>query len=102
MTSSCAVLCLSTEATLAATIRSELVANAYEPASSESCVGIGASHNGCATVQYRHHNKPADEEDSYMVMCGRKRSVVSPIPPELPPIPAKGNKEAIYAEIGNK
>ena len=92
------------EANVIAAIRSEPQTNPYSnsvPTTSEPCADIGASFNGCATVQYRNHNKPADE-DAYMVMCGRKRSVYSPLPPELPPTPPELNKEALYAEIGNK
>ena len=93
------------EATVAAAIRSEPRprTNTYNsvPTTSEPCADIGASLNGCVAVQYRNHNKPADE-DAYMVMCGRKRSVCSPLPPELPPTLPELNKEALYDEIGNK
>ena len=50
-----------------------------------------------------HRNKTAaaDDEDVYMVMAGRRRSVCSPGPSEMAATIAKDNKEfAIYAEIG--
>ena len=73
-----------------------------EPTDSGDHLRLSASCTGDPVVQW-HRNKTtaADDEDAYMVMAGRRRSVCSPGPPEMAATIAKDNKAfAIYAEIG--
>lgn len=93
---SCTTLPIITEANLAAAISNELE-NPYQmdPTESGDPLRLSAS---CAL------NKTAPEDDDvYMVMAGRRRSVLSPGPlPVVDNIAAKEDNKAyaIYAEIG--
>ena len=92
-----------TDANLAAAFRNELL-NSYQldPTDSGEHLRLSASLTGSAMVQWdRNKTAAADDDDAYMVMAGRRRSVCSPGPKEMAATIAKDNKAfAIYAEIG--